>query len=542
MVRLEGGQKFLELAVEGETLSERQGRIGTDGKHTQVKLGSSEAAVAEHEKRLGVAKKKRGWKVVSPELAEPLNAELERAIMEDPSDAGRLLVYADWLQAQGHPRGELAALQHVRAGRKDDAALSSAEEKLLAKHPELAPARFIALVGKPKPRGATDAAVSSATWENGFIASARVARGSLTPPYTVREIVAELLTHPAARFLRELRLGPLHPTAAGATFDYSEVLGEIVRARPRALRTLAMVDLAPGSAELAFADLGDLSPLFMHLPYLEELRLAGRSMTLGELALPALKRLRIGLSDPSLFSTIARAKLPVLEELHLECGDASVEPKDFAALAGLAAPKLESLTLARTGNTDALVAQLAHMKLLFRLRTLSLAGGRLTDAGAAGLAQALARPDKALAVLDVSGNALTKKGAKQLAGLCAKSVVEPQRQAAGVQLSDQQLAAFAPDAGALAKGRVVAKSNRWPKLGREGQLYWGICQGSDRYEVYLRLPELDDGCTCPSGKRPCKHAIALALLVSNGHAFDQAPAPKGLVSRASSARYSSNWE
>ena len=43
--------------------------------------------------------------------------------------------------------------------------------------------------------------------------------------------------------------------------------------------------------------------------------------------------------------------------------------------------------------------------------------------------------------------------------------------------------------------------------------------------------------SCPSGKRPCKHAIALAILVSSGHAFEARPVPSGLTSRASSSRY-----
>jgi uncharacterized protein (TIGR02996 family) len=40
------------------------------------------------------------------------NAELEQAIRNHPDDPKAYLVYADWLQTAGDPRGELIAVQH----------------------------------------------------------------------------------------------------------------------------------------------------------------------------------------------------------------------------------------------------------------------------------------------------------------------------------------------------------------------------------------------------------------------------------------------
>ena len=40
-----------------------------------------------------------------------MSAQLLAAIIEDPDDDAPRLVYADWLQAQGDPRGELMQLQ-----------------------------------------------------------------------------------------------------------------------------------------------------------------------------------------------------------------------------------------------------------------------------------------------------------------------------------------------------------------------------------------------------------------------------------------------
>jgi uncharacterized protein (TIGR02996 family) len=41
------------------------------------------------------------------------NADLEAAIVADPEDEGPYLVYADWLQSRGDPRGELIIVQHA---------------------------------------------------------------------------------------------------------------------------------------------------------------------------------------------------------------------------------------------------------------------------------------------------------------------------------------------------------------------------------------------------------------------------------------------
>ena len=74
----------------------------------------------------------------------------------------------------------------------------------------------------------------------------------------------------------------------------------------------------------------------------------------------------------------------------------------------------------------------------------------------------------------------------------------------------------------------IAKPKLWPALGRDDTTYWGTCQGSDTYEVWLRVPSLDNGCSCPSGKRPCKHTIALAILIADGHPNESRALPSGL--------------
>jgi uncharacterized protein (TIGR02996 family) len=47
------------------------------------------------------------------------NAEIEAAILAAPDDPSAYLVYADWLQSHGDPRGELITLQHAMRAQTD---------------------------------------------------------------------------------------------------------------------------------------------------------------------------------------------------------------------------------------------------------------------------------------------------------------------------------------------------------------------------------------------------------------------------------------
>ncbi len=69
------------------------------------------------------------------ELAdEPLEPALEARLRADPGDHDAALVYADWYQQRGHPRGALIAVQAARARDPDDPALA-AEEPRAARRP-----------------------------------------------------------------------------------------------------------------------------------------------------------------------------------------------------------------------------------------------------------------------------------------------------------------------------------------------------------------------------------------------------------------------
>lgn len=541
MRRFEGGSgRFFEIRRDGTTVLARSGKLGTDGKAlTPKQCASIEKAEAEIAKRAAEHLRKGFSEVVQPTGPEPRNPGLEQQIIEEPTDSDRYMVYADWLQTQGHPRGELGAIQRGRVARPASAALAKAEQKLLDQHPWLAPVRLMAAARRARKADATDAADAGLTvsWEHGFIVAARIERGADGASVTVRELVAELLAHPAARFLRELRIGAL----GRDEHDYAGVIEEIVRGCPSTLRVLSLVDLPPGSAELVFASLADVTPLLAATPLLEELRLAGQHVQLRALDLPKLRRFAVATADPGVLLALAQASLPALEALQLSSGDA---PMPAPALGEVLAARwpVRQLAITRTANTDELVPWIVKARLLPGLAALDLSGGKLTDTGAGLLA--MAKPKlQHLERLDLSGNTLTPSGVRQVAGLCRDVRVDHQRAALAATITEDALRQMAPDAGALAKAREIAKPTLWATLGRDDTTYWGEHRGSrDTYEVYVSVPGMTSGCSCPSGKRPCKHAIALAILVAEGHPFKARALPSGLTDRAGSSRYYNSWE
>src|SRR5918992_3233106 len=82
----------------------------------------------------------------------------------------------------------------------------------------------------------------------------------------------------------------------------------------------------------------------------------------------------------------------------------------------------------------------------------------------------------------------------------------------------EQVLALAPDASSARAAESVARPPRWDGLGGAGEVMWGECGGSGThpYQVCAQLSEPAFRCTCSSLKYPCKHALALVLLWSEG--------------------------
>jgi uncharacterized protein (TIGR02996 family) len=144
--------KFWDITLSGKSFTTTYGKIGASGQTTIKSFKSDADAKKEHDK-LVAEKTKKGYVLVGGKAkagkpngkpdgkaAKPAkgaapaptgkrdarNKALEAAILANPADREAYTVFADWLQEQGDPRGELISLQ---LGYKEGQA-----KKLIEKH------------------------------------------------------------------------------------------------------------------------------------------------------------------------------------------------------------------------------------------------------------------------------------------------------------------------------------------------------------------------------------------------------------------------
>jgi hypothetical protein len=80
----------------------------------------------------------------------------------------------------------------------------------------------------------------------------------------------------------------------------------------------------------------------------------------------------------------------------------------------------------------------------------------------------------------------------------------------------EQMLGLAPDSLMARAAERLAKPPDWLALGHNENVIWGECSnpGSAPYHVFATLPDLSFFCDCPARKRPCRHAVSLALLAT----------------------------
>lgn len=368
-----GSHKYWEVEVRGVEVHVRFGRIGARGQRQVKILPSYEEACAAADK-LAQEKVRKGYTLVAgiPPMAAPSrpaaapaaaggNPELEAALERNPDDDHCYQVFADWLQTQGDPRGELMAVQQQMRGQSNPTRfleLKKVEAALLHEH-------GLRLLGTL----AANLHLARITWRTGFIRSAIV-----NDREGFEHALELLLQSPSARFLQELTLlneerhafGPAlgylaqHPVptlrvlSAGGnralpSESRIEGLAEFLAVHP-ALRRLSL----EGEGVRFTGPLAELTRLELRVP-----DSAACAATLSPWTWPRLQRLAlVGTREPlptsdALLPILRGRSMPALEDLRLDglapgVADAVVEE----SVAGPLAPRLENLSILRGRCTD----------------------------------------------------------------------------------------------------------------------------------------------------------------------------------------------
>lgn len=183
-MRLQLSGEVWDIVQDGATLV-----ITAAGKQSTRKFISPAHAEVQLKKLVG-EKRAAGWVESSAELVlaplEPRDPALEQQVLDALDEPGPYTVLADWYQAQGHPRGELIALQQAQADR-DEKKLDDAIEKHFVRHKEL-------LLGPL-------AGVDALEWRNGFVYGLTV-----NDVATAEAIARAVVGHASGRFLGAVKI------------------------------------------------------------------------------------------------------------------------------------------------------------------------------------------------------------------------------------------------------------------------------------------------------------------------------------------------
>jgi len=434
--------KFWEIALEGKAFTTTWGRIGTAGQSKSKTFGSEAEAKKEYEKliaeKVGKGYIEKGGQADGEQgeqggqdapagggarAGTARNPELEQAILADPDDEAAYEVYADWLQGEGDPRGELAAVQ-VALARGENAKLRARERALIEENRQQLLGNLPDVV-EPIDFGPP----VELKWQAGWLRSARIAARE---GYALPDLYRSLLACESARFLRELTFGVAEIYGENSYHDTNAVIAEL--GLPPALRKLDFADFTYEESMISSSDLGDVGVWLRGASGLRELELEGGSMRLGPLDLPELRLFSVvtGGFTAENIRDVVQARWPKLETLSLYFGNdnygASGGVKDVRPiLEGRSLSALRELGLCNSEFADGLAGELGKSPVLRQLRVLDLSRGTLSDEGARALlasAPAFAHLER----LDLSDNFLGDEMVKAVAKLCPDVRARDQRE------------------------------------------------------------------------------------------------------------------
>lgn len=281
------------------------------------------------------------------------------AIAASPDEDAPRLVYADFLNGKGDPRGEFITLQcRLSAARDDDARrkLRIAENKLLAAHEDTWTAAFFA-VAKSTPHRRV-----KVLFHRGFLEEATLPIEALDDLEPLFEV---------APLLRRLRFDS--PFFTGQTQTPPTLAGRLSSPKLRGLRSLDL--RIPAGGDAAAVELAQCK----HLTGLRSLHLEATAWPLADSPMPIFS----GPPETHLFTaTGARAlasapHLTGVRRLEL-AGNALAGPGVKALLDG--AWRLESLDVSGNKLDDLALAALSTSPALAKLEHLAIGGGSFSEA------------------------------------------------------------------------------------------------------------------------------------------------------------------
>jgi uncharacterized protein (TIGR02996 family) len=454
--------KFWDINLSGKSFTINFGKVGANGQ-TQIKsFGSDTEARTAHDK-LVAEKTKKGYKLVGGKAAkgkadaakpakganakaddsvgtrDARNPALEAAIAANPNDRDAYAVFADWLQEQGDPRGELISLQ---LGYKDKQG-----KALIEKHADyfLGPLAEHQKVHDDGNNNSVSSLRTSAQekewqktqqqaflWRNGFIYRVRLSHDSYSDEEfkgkTV-DILNAVLTHPSGRYAVEFAF---HSNGDPNESDLQDLIDALGKKAPPTTRKITFGD---NIDQISWHHTGDLSKLWKGVPNLRVLEIETGEFEVGKMVAPALERaifITGGLSA-SCGKNIAKAVMPKIKHLEIYYGTeeygGGCTVKDVQPLLDRTDLKhLEYLGLKNSEFSDDLALKIVGAKVIKGLKTLDLSLGTMSDAGAATLAAAKSSLSH-LECLDLTRNFLTKSGIAAVKGICKKVITDKQEKA-----------------------------------------------------------------------------------------------------------------
>lgn len=465
--------KFWDINLSDKSFTTTYGKIGSNGQTTIKTFKSSDDARKEYDKLVaekvkkgyvlvggkgkaakggGDAKAEKADKAAKPEKGKKAaaaeattgkrdarNADLEAAIVANPSDREAYAVFADWLQEQGDPRGELISLQ---LGYKDKQA-----KQLIEKHADyflgpLAEHQAVYDEGYNNSRSHLRTSAQDAEWQkthkqaflwrNGYIYRVRLSHDTYsneTFKGNLVDILDQVLKHPSGRYVVEFAF---HSNGDPNEDDLQDLIDLLGKKAPPTTRKITFGDNVD---QISWHHTGDLGKLWKGVPNLKTIELETGEFDVGKMNAPNLERaifITGGLSK-SCGKNIANGVMPKIRHLEVYYGtdnyggDCTV--KDVKPLLDRSDLKnLEYLGLKNSEFADEIAKAIAGAKVLKTLKTLDLSLGTMTDEGAHALAAAKDSLSH-LQVLDLTRNFLTKDGIKAVKGICPKVLTGEQEEA-----------------------------------------------------------------------------------------------------------------